>query len=82
MLTQTKEVFLSIGKLLNDATWEINPSFKNISIGGALVTLTDDVIKDLSTDQFYGYKIVSAIRSGNIPKDLVLLEIGPVNHSR
>ena len=42
----------------------------------------DNVIKDLFTDQFYGYKIVSAIRSGNIPKDLALLKIGPVNHSR
>ena len=38
--------------------------------------------KRLSTDQFYGYKIVSVIRSGIISKDLALLEIGPVNHSR
>ena len=83
MLTWMKEVFPSNGKLLNDANpQKINTSFNKISIGDALITLINDVIKDLSTDQFYGYKILSAIRSGNIPKDLVLLEISPVNHSR
>ena len=43
-------------------------SFKKISIGDALITLTDDVIKDLSTDQFYGYKTVSAIEVEIYPK--------------
>ena len=83
MLNRTKEVFPSIGKLLNDVTArEINPSFKKNSIGDALITQTDDVTRYLSTDQFYGYKIVSAISSGNTPKNLALFEIGPVNHSR
>ena len=73
----------SSGKLLNDATaLDINPFFKKIYIGDPFITLTDNVIKDLSTNQFYGYKIVSSNRSGNIPKDSALLEIGPVNHSR
>ena len=61
----------SSGKLLNDSNaLEINPSFKKIYNGDPLITLADDVIKDLSTDQFYGYKIVSGIRCGNKPKDL------------
>ena len=74
MLTRAKKVFSSFRKLLNDATArEVNPSFNKISIGDALITLTDDVIKDLSTDHFHGYKIVSAIRNRNIPIDLALL---------
>ena len=39
-------------------------------------------MKDLSTDQNYGYRIVTAIWTGVLPKDLALLEIGPVSHSR
>ena len=73
----------SIGKLLNYTTaLEINPSFKRIYFGDPLITLKNKLIKDISTDQFPGYKVVSAIKSGNIPKDLASFEISPANHSR
>ena len=63
----------NIGKLLNDtAVLEINLLCSVISL---LTRLKGEVIKDLFTDQLYGYKIVSAITSENIPKDLALLEM-------
>ena len=69
--------------MLDSATdLEINPNFERIEIGPPLPNLTDEVIRELSTDQSYGYRIVSAIRSGTVPKDLALLQIGPVCHSR
>ena len=40
------------------------------------------MISDLSTDKYYSYLIVNAIRSGVIPNRLACLEIGPVSHSR
>ena len=76
MLTRTKEVFPSIGKLLNDAiAWEISAPFIEISIGDALITLTDDVINDLSTDQFCCYKIVSDSHEPVLTCDMTTEEV-------
>ena len=41
-----------------------------ITVGHPLISLSEKVIKDLSTDQYYGYMIVSAIRSGELPQRL------------
>lgn len=72
-----------LGKMLNSATeLDINPDFPKICIGPQLPQLNDEVIKTLSTDQSYGYRILSAIRTGVLPRDLAMLEIGPVSHSR
>ena len=60
----------------------INPDFEAICKGPALIELSDEVIRDLSTDQHYGYRIVMAIRNGSVSEQLGSLEIGPVNHSR
>ena len=61
---------------------EINENFRPITTGPSLIDLPDHVIDDLSTDQHYGYRLVKAIRVGVIPRNLALLEIVPVNHSR
>ena len=72
-----------LGGMLDNATeLEINPNFSKITIGPPLIELSQEVIKDLSTDQNYSYLIVNAIRSGELPKRLACLEIGPVCHSR
>ena len=72
-----------LGQLLDSATdLEINPNFKKIDKGPPLIQLKQEVIKDLSTDQSYSYKITEAIRSGDLLTNLANLEIGPVNHSR
>ncbi|XP_065663964.1 uncharacterized protein LOC136085927 [Hydra vulgaris] len=71
------------GSLLDEATnLEINPFFSKVETGEPLINLSNDVVKDLSTDQYYGYQIVNAIRSGHVPQQLGLLEIGPVNMAR
>ena len=72
-----------VGKLLEQVTsLEINPNFHAVTIGLPLVDLEQNIIDDLSTDQKYGYQIVTAIRNGAIPDDLGKMEIGPLCHSR
>ena len=69
--------------MLDSATdLDIDPDFTKVCVGPGLPQLSDEVVKDLSTDQSYGYRIVTAIWTGVLPKDLALLEIGPVSHSR
>ena len=41
-----------------------------ITVGHPLISLSEKLIRDLSTDQYYGYMIVSAIRSGELPQRL------------
>lgn len=72
-----------LGKMLDSATdLDINADFPVVCVGPPLPQLSTSVIKDLSTDQSYGYRIVNAIRTGVVEKDFGMLEIGPVSHSR
>ncbi|XP_047132856.1 uncharacterized protein LOC124811415 [Hydra vulgaris] len=72
-----------IGSMLDHATdLDINPVFETIKIGNPLISLDDKIINDLAADQFYGYKVVCAIRSGILPPKFHLLQIGPISHSR
>ncbi len=53
-----------LGQMLDTSTeLEINPNLTKITVGPSLVKLTEEVIKDLSTDKAYGYRIITAIRS-------------------
>ena len=68
--------------MLDDATeMEIDSKINKVE-AAPLPSMPTEVVKDLSTDQFYAYKIHEAIRTGNMSARLALLEIGPVNHSR
>ena len=70
-------------KALNSVTdMPLNIKFKPITIGPELIELEDDVVKDLSTDQKYGYNMIKAIRTGILPDRLANLEIGPVCNAR
>ena len=72
-----------IGKMLDSATeLDINDKFQRLPSQQGILPLSDEVVNDLSTDQSYGYRITKAIQSGELPKDLALLSIGPVNHAR
>ena len=42
----------------------------------------DDVVDDLSTDQYYAYRICLAVMTGTLQPDLALLEVGPMCHAR
>nr|XP_047127618.1 uncharacterized protein LOC124808520 [Hydra vulgaris] len=72
-----------LGKLLDTVTdLDANKNFEKITLGEPLIVLPGKILKDLSTDQAYGYRIVTAIRSGVLPENLINLEIEPVSHSR
>ena len=65
------------GKALSSVTQlPINDKFKNLDNGSDLIELPDEVVKDLSADQKYGYEICVAIKSGIVPDRLANLEIG------
>ena len=44
--------------------------------------LPNDVEADLSSDQFYAYKICLAIVKGKLDSDFSMVEVGPIIHSR
>ena len=72
-----------LGKALDTVTnLPINKRFKALNNGNDMIELPDEIVKDLSTDQRYGYEICVAIRNGEVPDRLANLEIGPVNHAR
>ena len=71
-----------IGKHLNGAVsdWKVvkykpipNPKFP---------FLPNPVVEDLSSDQYYAYRICSAVMLGTIDTGLELLEVGGLSHSR
>ena len=58
---------------------EINPHFEKIDFGPPIISLRQEIVRDLSTDLSHAYKIHEAIKTGNISK--TQLQIGPVNPS-
>ena len=72
-----------LGKMLDTVTeLNTNRNFETVTLGEPLIPLPDKTLKDLSTDQAYSYRIVTAIRTGVLPENLINLEIGPISHSR
>ena len=47
-----------------------------------LPDLPEKVVKDLSSDQHYSYRIAKAVRQGKIDEDLAALTVGKTGHSR
>ena len=48
----------------------------------SLPELPDKVVKDLSSDQLYGYRIAKATKTGEMDEDLAALRVGKTGHSR
>ena len=44
--------------------------------------IPNSLMDDLSSDQYYTYKICSAVRLGSVDADLEFLEVGGLNHLR
>ena len=59
-----------------------NYSFKRLSIGPGLIELCEEVVKDLSSNQIYAYKICQTVISGTLTEDLANQKPGTVVHSR
>ena len=71
-----------LGGLVSE--WDI-VNFKkigNTSFLNELLNYPSEVVEDLSTDQYYAYKICLAVMVGHVPKDIELLEVGELLHSR
>ena len=47
-----------------------------------LLNYPNKVVEDLSTDQYYAYRICMGVMTGEIPEDLSWMEVGPLCHSR
>ena len=56
---------------------KVNSSFLN-----ELLDYPADVEEDLSTDQYYAYKTCTAVMVGDLRRDIELLEVGELFHSR
>ena len=70
-----------IGKQLNGAfsEWKV-VKFKSISNPKFLV-ISNSLMDDLSSDQYYAYMIFSAVMLGSVDANLEFLEVGRLNHS-
>ena len=85
--TKSPEAFSGpIGKSLVGlvSEWPV-ANFKKIVNSSFLNELLDypaDVEEDLSTVQYYAYKTCIAVMVGDLPRDIELLEVGELFHSR
>ena len=59
----------------------LNPDYETVN-GPDLVTLSPDVVKDLSHGQKYGYKMVKAVTSGVLTMEMANCAIVLIDHSR
>ena len=57
-------------------------TFAKVDTGEALPQLTDEVIKDLSSDQYMLFLAWDSVRSGKLSEKLLSLTPGPISHSR
>ena len=72
-----------LGKMLPAVrSLEKNLNFPFIPGKTPLPDLHDKVVKDLSSDSHYGYRINKAIESGQLDADLAALTVGKTGHSR
>ena len=81
--TKSPDAFAGpIGQKLdsNVSQWPV-VAFKSIP-NSHFPMLPNDVLEDLSTDQYYGYRICWSVICGEADDDFRLHDIGPIVHSR
>ena len=59
-----------------------NPSFKAMPGGEPLIIIPQDVLDKMSTDQKTCYKLVNAIKAGNLPEKMQEMLCGKMSHAR
>ena len=72
----------TIGRQFNGAVCQWKAvKFKSIS-NPKFPVIPNSLIDDLSSDQYYAYRICSAVILGSVDANLEFLEVGGLNHSR
>ena len=72
-----------LGKLLKTTSnMGINYNFEPITLGPGIIDLPEEIVNDLSKDQYLIYQRAQAVRSGNLTRDLALRKGGSLAHSR
>ena len=61
---------------VNDMVY--NPGFKGLPGGKDLISLPEDVLKAMSTDQKSCYKLVQAVKEGSLPPALQEMQCGKI----
>ena len=61
---------------------EYDPGFKAMPKGETLINIPETILKTMSTDQKQCYKLVIAVKSGNLPQEQREMLCGPINHAR
>ena len=82
--TSSKDGFTGpVGSLLPKVEqMSFNPNFEALPGGEDLLPLSDSVVKEMSTDQKSCYKLVQALKSGNLPPEMQDMKCGPLCHAR
>ena len=82
--TSSKDGFTGpVGSLLPKVEqMSFNPTFGALPGGEDLLPLSDSVVKGMSTDQKSCYKLVQALKSGNLPPEMQDMKCGPLCHAR
>lgn len=70
-----------VGKSLENVSLPV-VKFKRFRRAEKIPEIPEIAFKKLSNDQMYLYRIVNALVTGDFPKSLANLKIGPLNHSR
>ena len=59
-----------------------NPDFERLKEGEDLIIIPEEILKNMSTDQKLSYKLVNALKAGELPPDLQNITCGTLNHAR
>ena len=62
--------------------FDLLQEFPKIDVGEDLPDLSEDVVTDLSSDQYMLFLAWESVRSGKLRKELLSLTPGPISHSR
>ena len=59
-----------------------NPEFRALPGGEDLISIPDQILKTMSTDQKVSYNLVEAVKTGILPKEMEEMLCGPICHAR
>lgn len=61
---------------------EFDPQFRSLPGNESLLYIPENVVNSMSTDQQTCYKLIEAVKSGNLPQAMREMQCGPLCHAR